>query len=235
MILKVRHLGKEGVCPENTAKITGRQFKDPAHVLPASGQFFKRSDPLVLKPAWHYPFKMLQIGVDIKCKTVHCDPLPDGYAYGGDFIPANPDAGILFLVKLCFYIELILKQPDKNHTDVLYKTPDVAPVTVQIDDRIAYDLSRAMVGDIAASFDFIYRDIVFSQKICRGKYIIAAAADSKSDDGRMLQQYQGIADAAVSSELLHIALEFQGFGIIKTAGVYYIDPAGSAGSAGFTA
>jgi hypothetical protein len=72
----------------------------------------------------------------------------------------------------------------------------VAPIRIEVDDRVAHDLSRTVVGDVAAAAGLVDLDTPGRQRVRRRQNMRAAAiaASPKRQHGRVLDEQQQIID-----------------------------------------
>src|SRR5215831_3657995 len=68
--------------------------------------------------------------------------------------------------------------------------------TTQIEDRVTYKLSRAVKRDVATPVGLVQFDPFAFQDITRGNDILFNSVPSQSDDWRVLEQQQRVANSA---------------------------------------
>jgi hypothetical protein len=88
---------------------------------------------------------------------------------------------------------------------------NVAAIRIEINDRIPDDLAWTMVRDVAAASSLVHIDPVRREGFSGGEEMGAAsvAANTESDDVRMLDQQQQIADAIRAAFFNERSLEGQ--------------------------
>ncbi len=67
----------------------------------------------------------------------------------------------------------------------------------QIEDGVADELAGAVIGHVAAAVDLVERDAARGQQLIGGKNVGAAGVAAQREHGRVLQQQQHVADAAL--------------------------------------
>ena len=91
--------------------------------------------------------------------------------------------------------EDLLKEPNE-----IYRTEVGAALAgeraAEIDDGVADELARAVVGDVAAAIDFMQGDAFAGEELIRGEDVGAAGVAAEGEDGRVLEENEGIGDHA---------------------------------------
>ena len=108
-----------------------------------------------VEPAGPDPAEGVELRRHVEGKAMHCDPMADMYPDGGDLLVFNPDPGQAGTPP---GVEPELEQrPDQHLLQLADEAVNVPPPHAQVDDRVADDLSRAVVGDAATALDPVYR------------------------------------------------------------------------------
>jgi hypothetical protein len=91
----------------------------------------------------------------------------------------------------------------------------VAAIRLQIDDRIADDLSWTVVGDVAAAAGLVHGDAARRERIGRRQDVGAApvAADAKREHVRMLDEQQLIVDLILAPLVDKRSLQLERLGV----------------------
>jgi hypothetical protein len=87
----------------------------------------------------------------------------------------------------------------------------------QVEDGVAHQLARAVIGHVAAAADLVDGDAAADQQLVGGKDIRALRVTTQGYHPRMLEQQQHIPDAALGDERGHLRLQTQGFVVVHAA------------------
>ena len=79
---------------------------------------------------------------------------------------------------------------------------DVAAIGIEVDDRVAHDLPRPVIGDVAAAPGVEHLDAQAAEPLRRGEDVAAAVLlDADRQDVGVLQQQQRVGNSAGSALL----------------------------------
>ena len=87
----------------------------------------------------------------------------------------------------------------------------------QIEDGVADELAGAVIGDVAAAIDFVKRDAAAGQELIGSENVGAVGVAAQGEHGRMLEEQQDVADAALLAQLNQLRLQAQSFGVVDAA------------------
>src|SRR5262249_20652169 len=97
--------------------------------------------------------------------------------------------------------------------------------TTQIKDRVADKLSRAVKRDVSAAVGLVQFNPFAFQNITRGDDILFNSAPSQSDDWRMLEQQQRVANSAFFHKVDKSLLQLERSQIVHSAQIDNIQDA----------
>lgn len=134
---------------------------------------------------------MFEVGGDVDGEAVHRDPLADADAHRGEFgggvVGTNPDAGrggVSLGVDAKVSGGLDDGLFEKAHVGV-----EAEVQAIEVEDGIADELARAVVGDIAAAVGFFEGDAVTCEERGRGEDVRGGTlAATDGDDGIVLDE-----------------------------------------------
>lgn len=78
---------------KHTAKVDDDPLNNLFHARISLEELFQRCHASVCKPAGDYPFKILEISLDIKCEAVRSDPSRNMNAHSDELGVVYPDSG----------------------------------------------------------------------------------------------------------------------------------------------
>src|SRR5262249_36220188 len=134
--------------------------------------FFHRRHLRPRKPARDDAAEIIQIGAHVERKPMVSNAAPDGDADRGDFFIADPDARPRW-TPLRSDAEM-RERPDRGAFEVAQIAVDVlSELRFQIDDRIDDELSRAVIGHVAAAARAQHGNIPGGERVG----FVAAAAE----------------------------------------------------------
>lgn len=140
----------------------------------------------------HNGCEILEIGVYVESKAMTRDPAADVDSNRSNLPILDPHTQ-LFAAPTRFRINAQLRQGcDKNPLQVMNISSNVTSVGVEIDDRIANQLPRSVVGDLTASITFHHLDTPCIQPLGIGQNICVAGIPAQRIDVRVLQKKQNI-------------------------------------------
>jgi hypothetical protein len=138
--------------------------------------------------------KIAQVGRDVERETVRCDPSADVHADGGDLALAYPDARQL---RNTARLDAEIRQSiDQRLFDSPHVGPHVALPLAQIEDRIADDLSWAVIGDVAAAVGGMKGYAGAGQDFLAGQEVLDVTVTAQGDSVWVLQQDELVGDGA---------------------------------------
>jgi len=168
------------------------------------------ADPL--QPAGSNDLKGLQaFVVNVDGKAVHADPFFDPHTDRGDFALLNPHAGKTFALAGTYPVAL--QGIDERQFDSSQELVQVATVVVQINQRIAHQLTRTMVGSLTAAIGLEYRMRQLPATLQAA--LVAGAADGVNR--AVLQIQHALRVLLLLDRRGEIELFLQGLGIILLA------------------
>ena len=104
---------------------------------------------------------------------------------------------------------------NQHFLEVAHVAVHVAAIRIEVDDRIADELTRAVIGDVAAApgLDELDAPRGSASGVSSDVRSIVPRLDAERDDRRMLQEQQLIADRAGFSLLDQLPLQLQRVGV----------------------
>src|SRR5215471_165245 len=135
--------------PENFAKSTGSREGHCSQIHFAAKHMGHRRDSLVRYPTGHDHLEILEVGVYVERKSVAGNPAGNPDSNCGDLLVSNPHSRQAW--DPCAGDIKISKRTDQDIFKVAHITVHITPVRFQIDYRIADQLTRSMIGNIAAA------------------------------------------------------------------------------------
>src|SRR5262249_44300282 len=137
----------------------------------------------------------------------------------GDLPALGPDARVAD-VPLCADTQLG-QGVDQGLFDLPEIPVQVLAMTLEVNNWIANELSRAMKGDVAAAFDLEQVNSAPSERLGRGEKMPFLARPAERDDGRMLDQKEDVlSDGAVDSGASNGALELERLGVRHQSAIF---------------
>ena len=97
------------------------------------------------------PREVGEVGRHVEGEAVGGDPAREMDADRGDLLLPRPDADELLALPRLGGDAVVGQGADQHLLEVADVAPDVPPVGAEVDDRIADELPRAVVGDLAAA------------------------------------------------------------------------------------
>lgn len=153
------------------------------------------------------PVEVAKVGGDVECEAMRGDGLGDMHTDGRNLLFVNaaagegPDAGKL-ADALRGYGEVLAGQDEcffhqANKIDWSEMRSALAgQVAAEVEDGIADELPRAVVGNISAAIDLVDFDAAASQKIIVGKDVCARCIAAKRENRWVLKQNKRVSDDA---------------------------------------
>jgi hypothetical protein len=143
------------------------------------------------------------------------DPAADVHADRREFFPgtglASPDAG---LSRFAPGDNAELRRRTNHglfeHSHIPH---NVTPDLIEVQDRVAHNLPRPVIGDVAAARSLKVLNALLPKDIFAGKQVCALSAASKRNDMRMLTEEHHVPDGPGFSRCHHAFLKLQRFGI----------------------
>ena len=164
--------------------------------------------------------KVTEVGGDVEGEAVGGDSAGDVDTNGADFsfarragllvVKAAPDAGESGDATGADAINSAeADQRFFHHADEVDGTESAAAGVLQaaeIEDRVADQLSGAVVGDVAATIDFVQGDTAAGQQVIRCKDVGSAGVAAEGEDRGMLEQEDGVFDETIEAQSSYFCL-----------------------------
>src|SRR5207249_2197035 len=131
--------------------------------------------------------EVIEIGGDVEGKSVAGDPAGKPHADGRQLFPTYPDAGQSWNP---FSLDSeIGRCPNQHILQIAHVTVHVTAIGLQIENRIADDLTRTVIRDVAAAPGLMDFDASRRQHLGAGHYVrtAAVAAHTECNDMRVLE------------------------------------------------
>jgi hypothetical protein len=90
----------------------------------------------------------------------------------------------------------------------------VSPLVSQVENRVAHELTKTMIGDIASSINEEKRDTGLNHLLAGDENVTQAAGPADGDGRRVLQKEQDIGNLSFDPLLMKGSLEMIGFLIL---------------------
>jgi hypothetical protein len=159
--------------------------------------------------------EIAQVGRDVQGETVRCDPSADVHADGGDFALAHPDARQF---RNAARLDAKIRQSIHQHLlDGAHVGTHVALPFAQVQDRIADDLSRPVIGHIAAAVRGMEGDAGAGQEFLARQKVFHVTIAAHGDGVGMLQQDELVGDDAGLALPHELLLQFKCATVFHTA------------------
>ena len=102
----------------------------------------------------------------------------------------------------------------------------VHAIGLEVEDRIADELTRAVVGDVAATPGLEQRDAPVAQLVVGREYVLARLAHlhAEGDHRRVLQEEQGVADGAGLARGHQVGLQRERGLVRHETGARHLEP-----------
>jgi hypothetical protein len=143
---------------------------------------------------------------------VRCDPSADVHADGGDFALAHPDARQL---RNAARLDTEIRQcVDQGLFNGSYVRAHVALPFAQVQDGIADDLSRSVIGDVAAAVGGVEGDAGAGQEFFAGQKVFHVTVAAHGDGVGVLQQDELVGDGAGLALRHQPLLPFEGVRVL---------------------
>ncbi len=84
--------------------------------------------------------------------------------------------------------------PDHDLLEVPDVAVDVAPVGGEVEDRVAHDLPRAVIGDVAAPARLEELEAAVLERVLGEEHVLAPRVAAQGEDGVVLEEEQGVGD-----------------------------------------
>lgn len=164
--------------------------------------------------------EVTQVGGDVEGEAVRGDSAGDVDADRADFsfasragllvVKAAPDAGESGDATGADAVDSA--EADEgffHHSDEVDWTEAAAAGVLkapEIEDRVADQLSGAVVGDVAPAIDFVQGDPAAGQQFIRGKDVGSAGVAAEGEDRGMLEQEDGVFDETIQAQTSYFRL-----------------------------
>src|SRR5688572_26856213 len=153
---------------------------------------------------------MIEVGADIEREAVRRNPAADADANRGKFLLAARLAGPHARQSrhpACLDAEEC-RGTNQHRLEIANVVMHIAPIRIQVEDRIADELAGAVVRDVAAAARLEYRNAGGRERSFTGDDVraLAAGLDAERDDRRMFEQQQRVANRAAAALLDELLL-----------------------------
>lgn len=88
---------------------------------------------------------------------------------------------------------------------------------MEIDDGVADELTGAVISNVASAVDFVDLDATVGEKIIRRQDVVATRVTAEGKDRRMLEEQEGVSDAACMAGLDELLLKGERGGVVDSA------------------
>lgn len=182
----------------------------------SSEQAVERRDTSVRNAARNDQIEVLQIGRDVEREPVARHPSRDPDADRRQLLASDPDAGQA--VDTAGVDAVVGSGANQDLLDVADVSVDVLSIGFQIDNRITDDLSRAVVGDVAAATGFVHLDAARREKVGISEDVrsTAVAANAERQDVRVLDEQELVVNCSRLALVDERALQRQRLGVRDT-------------------
>src|SRR5579862_43490 len=136
--------------------------------------------------AGSYLLERRQASPDIQGEPVHAYPMAHADADGGDLPLPHPDAGKVFAPRRADAV--FLQGEDENLFQQAEVTVQILPVSTQVEDRVADELSRPVIGRLPSAID--PHDRMWQRRGVAQAGLVGRAADRIN--GRVFEQQEEI-------------------------------------------
>ncbi len=93
----------------------------------------------------------------------------------------------------------------------------------QIEDGVANELARAVIGDVTATVDVVECDTAAGKKFTGGKDVGAVRITAQGKDRRMFEEQKNITDAVLLAHFNQLRLKTQRFAVVDAAEIEVLD------------
>jgi hypothetical protein len=184
--------------------------------LPAK-KSLKRSNSFMKYTTRNDTIKVVQIGVDVQCKPMHRNPAAYFDADSRYFFPFDPNAGKAFFA---LRFNAVLQQ---RLDDDLFQTPEIAmdigKVVVEIQNRIADDLTGPVVGYITTPINMKNLNTATPEFFLTSKKMVWVSPFSNRVHVLMLGQKENISHGPRLTELKELSLQLPGLRVASLADI----------------
>jgi hypothetical protein len=151
----------------------------------------------------------VKIGCHVKRESMAGDPSRNPDANRRELLTADPYAGES--LDAVSRDPVVGSRPDKDFLEIADVLVNVAAIWFQVDNRVADNLSRTMVGNVAAAPGLMHLDAARSKRF-GGRQDVrapAVAADAEREDVRMFDENELIVDPIAAPLIDERALQFE--------------------------
>lgn len=179
-------------------------------------EFFERSSFAIGNAAGNDQIEVAEIGGDVKGQAVGSDPAADVDADGGEFFLGDivggldPDAGLAG--DAIGGDAEFSGGADHGFFERADVPVDVAADAIEIENGIADDLARAVIGDVSATVGFAEFDAFLAKDVFGGEKIFLAGVAAEGEDVRVLAEKKDVVDGASFTRSDQAFLEGVGVG-----------------------
>ena len=215
---------RDEVTVEDFAEMTRGDQCDFTQVEVAARKARHRGDAFIGDAARHDHLEVPQVRLDVQGEAVAGHPARDAHADGGDLFVADPHAGKPLDAPA--RNPILGDRTDQHLFDVAHVAVHVTAIRLEVDDRVADQLARPVIGHVAAApclmdFDGVCCALRF---VCEDVRRVGAA--SEREDVRVFEQQQLLVAFAAAQALDGLLLQAQAVGVTRQS-----EPAGFADAA----
>jgi hypothetical protein len=136
---------------------------------------------------------------------MHAYPFLYTQSDGTNLFSLDPNPGVT-LIQICFNRKI-----SQGSYDDLFEVPDieaeVPSLLSQVKNRVAHELAKTMIGDIASSIDEEKGDTGLNHLFAGDKNVVQAAGPADGDGWRMFQEQQEVGDPPFDSVTMKPSLQ----------------------------
>lgn len=180
------------------------------------------------------PVEVAEVGGYVQSEAVGCDRLGDMDANCGDFLFGDaasgdcPYAGA-FADALRGNAEVFAGEDERlfDQTDEVYRaevrTALAWEVAAEVEDGVADELARTVVGDVSSAIDLVYLDAFLGEELVGGQDVGTCGVSTEGEDRGMLEEQEGVADLIRLAGGDDSLLDGEAFGIGNAAELEEMD------------
>jgi hypothetical protein len=159
-----------------------------------------------------------EVGVDVHGEAVEGDVALDRHPDRHHLLVADPDAGVAG--RAGALDAEVGQHPDERRLEA---PQEVADAPAHREDRVADELARAVVGDVAAALDVVEREAARTQLVFADPEVLAAPLAPEGDDGVVLDEQQRGRAAAVGDVGVDGALHVPRLAVVQAPEVHDLE------------
>jgi len=155
----------------------------------------------------------VQIGCHVDRESMARDPSRDPDANRRELLTPDPYAGES--LDAVSRDPVVGSRPDQDFLEIADILVNVAAIRLQVDNRVAHDLSGTVIGNVAAAPGLVHFDAAGGKRF-RGRQDVrapAVSADAEREDVRMFDENELIVDLIAAPLIDESALQGEGLGV----------------------